>query len=95
MTLGSSARTASYAASLARVTSSVEPRPAIFKDYRELQLGFWLLTYALGRDLGPTDQAYLADLRGAWSQQGLTLRALLKLIVVNDTFRFRRGEANQ
>ena len=51
------------------------------------------LTYALGRDLVLTDQPYLADLRGAWSQQGLTLRALLELIVLDDTFRFRRGEA--
>ncbi len=51
------------------------------------------LTYALGRELVATDQPYLADLRGAWSQQGLTLRALLKLIVLDDTFRFRRGEA--
>jgi hypothetical protein len=52
------------------------------------------LTYALGRGLGDADQPHLTNIVGAWNRQGLTLRALIKQIVVNDTFRFRRGEAN-
>jgi hypothetical protein len=50
------------------------------------------LTYALGRDLGASDDPHLENIRDAWNGQGRTLRALLEDIVVNDTFRFRRGE---
>lgn len=50
------------------------------------------LVYALGRQLRASDDPYLHDLLGTWKDQGGTLRALLESIVVNDTFRFRRGE---
>jgi hypothetical protein len=51
-----------------------------------------LLTYALGRGMTETDKPYLKQVRQAWAKQGMSLRALLKQIVINDTFRFRRGE---
>jgi hypothetical protein len=50
------------------------------------------LVYALGRDLGPSDDPHLQNIRDAWKYQGQTLRELLEDIVVNETFRFRRGE---
>jgi hypothetical protein len=53
-----------------------------------------LLTYALGRGLGPTDQPYVERLRATWDGSGLTLHALMKLIALDDTFLLRRGEAN-
>jgi hypothetical protein len=52
-----------------------------------------MMTYALSRPLGASDQAYLDQIRGTWGTQGWGLKPLLKDIVLNDTFRFRRGEA--
>lgn len=51
-----------------------------------------MLTYALSRQLGPTDAPYLAQIRTGWAAGGYGLRGLMKQIVLNDTFRFRRGE---
>jgi hypothetical protein len=53
-----------------------------------------MMTYALSRALTPADQGYLAQIRAQWAQpaQGWNLKNLLKDIVLNDTFRFRRGE---
>jgi len=50
------------------------------------------IVYALGRELGVSDDPHLQNIRTGWKQRGGTLRALLEQIVVNDTFRFRRGE---
>jgi hypothetical protein len=52
-----------------------------------------LLTYALGRGVVPSDDGYLAQIRKGWSDAGvLGMKSLMKQIVLNDTFRFRRGE---
>ncbi len=51
-----------------------------------------MMTYALSRGLGDTDQAYLQQIRQTWAAKGMGLRALLEQIVLNDTFRFRHGE---
>jgi hypothetical protein len=51
-----------------------------------------MMTYALSRALGATDQPYLNQIRDTWSKQGWGLKDLMKDIVLNDTFRFRRGE---
>jgi hypothetical protein len=53
-----------------------------------------MMTYALSRALVDTDQPYLDQIRAQWSQpaQGWNLKALLKDIVLNDTFRNRHGE---
>jgi hypothetical protein len=51
-----------------------------------------MMTYALSRELGPSDEPYLAQVRTNWAAGGFGLRGLLKQIVLNDTFRFRRGE---
>jgi hypothetical protein len=50
-----------------------------------------LMTYALSRDIGVSDEPYLKQIRDSW--QGGNVRDLVKQIVLNDTFRFRRGEA--
>jgi len=53
-----------------------------------------MMTYALSRALSDpgSDTAYLNQVRQTWSTQGWGLKPLLKDIVLNDTFRFRRGE---
>jgi hypothetical protein len=51
-----------------------------------------MMTYALSRALGPLDDPYLAQIRTAWAGQGFGLKALMKDVVLNDTFRFRHGE---
>ena len=53
-----------------------------------------MMTYALSRALDDpgSDTAYLAQIRNTWSTQAWGLKPLLKDIVLNDTFRFRRGE---
>jgi len=51
-----------------------------------------MMTYALSRELGDSDQPYLSQIRTNWATQGYGLKPLLKDIVLNDTFRFRRGE---
>jgi hypothetical protein len=51
-----------------------------------------LMTYALSRELTPTDDPFLAEVRQEWATQGFGLLALLKDLVVSEPFRFRRGE---
>jgi hypothetical protein len=52
-----------------------------------------LLTYALGRGVVPSDDGYLAQIRQKWAEAGpLGMKSLMKQIVLNDTFMFRRGE---
>jgi hypothetical protein len=51
-----------------------------------------LMTYALSRALGTTDDPYLNQVRQTWAGQGYDMRSLMKDIVTNDTFKFRRGE---
>jgi hypothetical protein len=51
-----------------------------------------LMTYALSRTLTDADQPYLTQVRTRWATEGWGLKPLLKDIVLNDTFRFRRGE---
>ena len=53
-----------------------------------------MMTYALSRALVQTDQPYLDQVRAQWAipAQGWNLKNLMKDIVLNDTFRQRRGE---
>jgi len=51
-----------------------------------------LFTYALGRDIDDVDTVSMQRLQDKWTGRGLTLRNLIKEIVLSDTFRFRRGE---
>jgi Protein of unknown function (DUF1592)/Protein of unknown function (DUF1588)/Protein of unknown function (DUF1595)/Protein of unknown function (DUF1587)/Protein of unknown function (DUF1585) len=51
-----------------------------------------MMTYALARDLTTSDDPYLNQVRMQWSGQGYSLRDLMKDVVINDTFKFRRGE---
>jgi hypothetical protein len=52
-----------------------------------------MMTYALSRSLIDTDDPYLNQVRTTWAGQGYGLKDLMKDIVTNDTFKFRRGEA--
>jgi hypothetical protein len=52
-----------------------------------------LYTYALGRDVEAFDARSLEYLQGDWTSRGLTIRNLMKEVVLSDSFRFRRGEA--
>ena len=52
-----------------------------------------MMTYALARDLTTSDDPYLNQVRSHWATQGYGLKDLMKDIVTNDTFKFRRGEA--
>ena len=52
-----------------------------------------VMTYALSRELGDADKLYVDQVRARWKQDGLGLRNLIKAVVLNDTFRLRRGEA--
>jgi hypothetical protein len=52
-----------------------------------------LYMYALGREVEDLDTAPMQTLQTRWAARGLTLRNLMKEIVVADAFRFRRGEA--
>jgi hypothetical protein len=49
--------------------------------------------YALGRELEAIDTAPMQTLQSRWAARGLTLKNLMKEIVVSDAFRFRHGEA--
>jgi hypothetical protein len=49
-----------------------------------------MMTYVLSRATVTTDGPYLDQIRRTWN--GGDLKALLKQMVLNDTFRFRRGE---
>jgi hypothetical protein len=51
-----------------------------------------MMTYALSRALTASDSPYLNQIRTAWSTQGWGLKALMKDVVLSDTFRYRRGE---
>jgi hypothetical protein len=51
-----------------------------------------LTTYGLSRALEAGDQPFLDQIRWRWRKQGTSVRALLKAVVLSDTFRFRRGE---
>ena len=52
-----------------------------------------LYTYALGRDIEAYDAASLTKLQAAWTGRGMTIRNLMKEVVLSNAFRFRRGEA--
>jgi hypothetical protein len=52
-----------------------------------------MMTYALSRALGDSDNPYLNQVRTTWAGQGFGLKDLMKDIVINDTFKFRRGES--
>jgi hypothetical protein len=52
-----------------------------------------MMTYALARELTDSDNPYLNQVQSQWATQGYGLKDLMKDIVTNDTFRFRRGES--
>jgi hypothetical protein len=52
-----------------------------------------LYTYALGREIEAFDANPMLTLQTRWAARGLTLKNLMKEVVVSDAFRFRRGEA--
>jgi hypothetical protein len=52
-----------------------------------------LFTFGLGRTVGRS-RPYLDQVVQTWGASGSTLRNLVKALVVNDTFRFRRGEGS-
>jgi hypothetical protein len=52
-----------------------------------------LYMYALGREIEALDGATMQTLQTKWAARGLTLKNLMKEVVVSDAFRFRRGEA--
>jgi hypothetical protein len=54
-----------------------------------------MMTYALARELNDpgSDTPYLNQIRMTWAGQGYGLKDLMKDIVTNDTFKFRRGES--
>jgi hypothetical protein len=51
-----------------------------------------LLTYALGRSLVDADEQRFPDIDARWKTSGHSVRALLASIVVDEAFRYRRGE---
>jgi hypothetical protein len=51
-----------------------------------------LMTYALSRGIVASDAPFSKQILDGWSSKGLGLAALLEQIVLNDTFRYRRGE---
>jgi len=51
-----------------------------------------LLTYALSREVVATDAPYVKQIREAWAADGMDFASLLRRIVLNESFRFRRGE---
>jgi hypothetical protein len=52
-----------------------------------------LLSFAVNRALVDSDTPYADQILTQWQQGSPTLRALIKAVVTNDTFKFRRGEA--
>lgn len=52
-----------------------------------------LYTYALGREIEALDAVTLQRLKEKWTARGLTLKQLMKEVVLSDAFRMRRGEA--
>jgi hypothetical protein len=62
-----------------------DPRfPACARDH--------LLAYALGRTPTTTDAARVGAIDQAWSATGRSVRGLLAALVVDELFRYRRGE---
>jgi Protein of unknown function (DUF1592)/Protein of unknown function (DUF1588)/Protein of unknown function (DUF1595)/Protein of unknown function (DUF1585)/Protein of unknown function (DUF1587) len=51
-----------------------------------------LIAYALGRDVAATDAARVAAIDAAWSAAGHSVRGLVAALVVDELFRYRRGE---
>jgi hypothetical protein len=51
-----------------------------------------LYTYALGREIEDLDTTTVDKLPERWATRGLTIKNLIKEVVVADAFRFRRGE---
>jgi hypothetical protein len=51
-----------------------------------------LLSFAVNRTLGAADAPYADQILKQWTGATPTLHALVKAVVLNDTFRFRRGE---
>jgi hypothetical protein len=56
-------------------------------DLLAQNLAHRLLTYALGRPLGFTDQPTLRRLQADWKTQGHTFRELIHLITTSDLMR--------
>jgi hypothetical protein len=52
-----------------------------------------LMSFAVNRTLGPSDEPYANQILTQWQGGTPTLRALIKAVVVSDTFKFRHGEA--
>jgi hypothetical protein len=52
-----------------------------------------LMSFAVNRTLGDADAPYAQQILTEWTSGTPTLRALIKAIVKNDTFKFRHGEA--
>lgn len=51
-----------------------------------------LMTYALSREIVASDATYRSEIKNAWTADGLGLAALLRRIVLHESFRSRRGE---
>ncbi len=51
-----------------------------------------LYTYALGREIEALDTTPMQTLQSKWAARGLTLKNLMKEVVLSDAFRFRHGE---
>jgi hypothetical protein len=51
-----------------------------------------MFTYAMGREIENYDAVVMQNLTGKWAARGLTLKNLIKEVVLSDAFRFRRGE---
>ena len=52
-----------------------------------------LFIYSLGRGIEATDRPYIDNVTNTWKSSTALLPALMKDLVLADTFRFRRGEA--
>jgi hypothetical protein len=52
-----------------------------------------LFIYSLGRGVEASDRPYLNNVTNAWKSSTAVLPALMKNLILADTFRFRRGEA--
>jgi hypothetical protein len=50
-----------------------------------------MFTYALGREVTPTDRPYIAEIDKAWTAGTPSLPNLIKNLVLADTFRKRHG----
>jgi hypothetical protein len=51
-----------------------------------------MFTYALGREIEDFDAVAIQGVTAKWAHRGLTLKNLMKEVVLSDAFRFRRGE---